>query len=103
MPGLQKTVAGSNVGKSSISGAISALEKYWLNRAYLHKDDLESQVTLQSDIHIRQFEEASKSNEPKRIEQAQMLKAIGTSSSGNPFPSQFQPCGLILSITLSGR
>jgi hypothetical protein len=87
MPGSQKTVAGSNVGKSSISGAISMLEKYWLNHAYLHKDDPESQVTLRSDIRIRQFEEASKSNEPKRIEQAQMLKAIGTSS-GNPFLSR---------------
>jgi hypothetical protein len=46
MPGSQKTVAGSNVCKSSISGAISVLEKYRLNRAYLHKNDLESQVTL---------------------------------------------------------
>ena len=33
MPGSQQTVAGSNVGKSSISGAISALEKYRLNHA----------------------------------------------------------------------
>ena len=80
MPGSQRTVAGSNVGKSSISGAISALEKYRLNRAYLHKDDPESQITLRSDVRIRQFEEVSKSNEPKRVEQAQMLKAIGTSS-----------------------
>ena len=48
----------------------------------MHKDDPELQITLQSDIHIRQFKEASKSNEPKRIEQAQMLKAIGTSSVG---------------------
>jgi hypothetical protein len=92
MPGSQKTVTGSNVGKSSISGAISALEKYRLNRAYLHKDDPESQITLRSDIRIRQFEEVSKSNEPKRIEQAQMLKAIGTSS-GNHFCRNFNPVG----------
>ena len=92
MPGSQKTVTGSNVGKSSISGAISALEKYRLNHAYLHKDDPESQITLRSDIRIRQFEEVSKSNEPKRIEQAQMLKAIGTSS-GNHFCRNFNPVG----------
>src|SRR5882762_10237148 len=68
MPGSQKTVTGSNVGKSSISGTLFALEKYRLNHAYLHKDDPESQITLRSDIRIRQFEEVSKSNEPKRIE-----------------------------------
>jgi hypothetical protein len=56
------------------------LEKSRLNHAYQHKDDSESQITLRSDIRIRQFEDASKSNEPKRIEHAQMLKAVGTSS-----------------------
>jgi hypothetical protein len=80
MPGSQRMVTGSNVGKSSISGAISALEKFRLNCTYQHKDDPKSQITLRSDICIRQFEDASKSNEPKRIEQAQMLKAVGTSS-----------------------
>jgi hypothetical protein len=78
--GSNTTLPGSNLGKSHISGVISALENHRLNHAYQHKEDSEAQITLRSDVRIRRFEEASKSNEPKRIEQAQALKAAGTSS-----------------------
>jgi hypothetical protein len=34
MPGCQQALTGLNVGKSSISGAMSALKKYQLNHTY---------------------------------------------------------------------
>jgi hypothetical protein len=82
--GSKETIPGTNLGKSHISGVISALENHRLNQAYLHKNDAEAQITLRSDIRIKRFEELAKSNEPKRYAQAQLLKAVGTSSGERP-------------------
>ncbi|KAI0073663.1 hypothetical protein K474DRAFT_1602967 [Panus rudis PR-1116 ss-1] len=71
---------GTTVGRSAISQAISALERHRSENAHLYKADREAQVPLRLDNRVRAFEEAAKHNEPKRIAQAQVLKASGTSA-----------------------
>jgi hypothetical protein len=78
--GAEKTIAGSNLGKAHIAQVTSALESWRLHHGYLYKDQPDAQVPLRSDIRVRTFERSAKHNEPKRIEQAQSLKAVGTSS-----------------------
>ncbi|KAJ7858249.1 hypothetical protein B0H14DRAFT_2224631, partial [Mycena olivaceomarginata] len=73
--GSNETIAGSSVGKSQISQVISALESYRLNSQHLHKDCPDTQIPLQSDARIRQFESAAKHDEPKRAEKAQITKS----------------------------
>jgi hypothetical protein len=50
----------------------------------LYKDNIEAQISLRSDNRIKVIEDASKRNEPKRIENSQALKAAGTSSGAHP-------------------
>lgn len=78
--GSKETIAGSNLGKSHISGVISALENYRVHHAYQHKDDPDAQTPLRNDARIKRFEKSAKQDEPKRVQQAQALKAVGTSS-----------------------
>ncbi|KAJ7637946.1 hypothetical protein DFH06DRAFT_1138595 [Mycena polygramma] len=75
-----ETIAGSSVGKSQISQVISALEQYRRDSQHLYKDCAEAQIPLRHDQRIRQFESASKKDEPKRAEKAQVTKAAGSSS-----------------------
>ncbi|CAK5262885.1 unnamed protein product [Mycena citricolor] len=75
--GSMETVAGSSVGKSHVSQVINALEQYRFNTAHLYKSCPEAQLGLRQDSRIRQFESASKHNEPKRAEKAQIIKAAG--------------------------
>ncbi|KAJ7676820.1 hypothetical protein DFH06DRAFT_1428669 [Mycena polygramma] len=77
--GSTETIAGSSVGRSQISGVISALESYRLNSQHLYPDCPEAQIPLRNDVRIRQFESASKHDEPKRAEKAQTTKAAGSS------------------------
>jgi hypothetical protein len=74
------TIPGSNVGKYSILGTISALENWWVNHHHLHKDCAEAQVSLWSDNRIRALESAARHDEPKQVDSLQTLKASGTSS-----------------------
>ncbi|GBE87700.1 hypothetical protein SCP_1103770 [Sparassis crispa] len=78
--GGTEVIAGSTVGKSHIAQVISALENWRCNNAYLYKNDPDAQMTLRSDLRIRNIETLSKHNEPKRIEKAQALKAVGSSA-----------------------
>lgn len=73
-------VPGSTIGSSSVSQAISALERWRTDNHHLYKDNPEAQIGLRSDNRVRVIEAASKRNEPSRIESSQALKAAGTSS-----------------------
>lgn len=79
-PGLSDTIPGSNVGKSVIQQAISALEDWRMSHHHLYLGVPEAQVRLRDDNRIRQIESAAKHDEPKRAESSQVLKASGTTS-----------------------
>ncbi|KAJ7761274.1 hypothetical protein DFH07DRAFT_771599 [Mycena maculata] len=66
--GSTETIAGSSVGKSQVSQVISALEQFRHDSQHLYKDCPEAQIPLRHDQRIRQFESASKKDEPKRAE-----------------------------------
>ncbi|KAI0073131.1 hypothetical protein K474DRAFT_261907 [Panus rudis PR-1116 ss-1] len=78
--GSDESLEGTTVGKSAIAQAISALESHRSENAHLYKADRDAQVPLRTDNRVRAFENAAKHNEPKRIEQAQVLKAAGTTA-----------------------
>ncbi|KAI0311846.1 hypothetical protein OF83DRAFT_1177189 [Amylostereum chailletii] len=73
-------IAGSTLGKSSISGMISALEKHRKTNAFRYRAIPEAQIKLRDDECIWTLEQSAAHNEPKRIDEAQVLKASGTSS-----------------------
>ncbi|KAG1833311.1 hypothetical protein EV424DRAFT_1364804 [Suillus variegatus] len=79
-PGSSDTIPGSNVGKSVIQQAISALEDWRMSHHHLYLGVPEAQVRLRDDNRIRQIESAAKHDEPKRAESSQVLKASGTTS-----------------------
>ncbi|KAF8525270.1 hypothetical protein BU17DRAFT_62960 [Hysterangium stoloniferum] len=72
-----KIKPGTNVGKSVIKGAISALESYRKRHQHLYPHIVGSQVKLRDDIRIREIEQAAAHNEPNRHEKSQTLKASG--------------------------
>ncbi|KAI0072908.1 hypothetical protein K474DRAFT_1711186 [Panus rudis PR-1116 ss-1] len=78
--GSDESLEGTTVGKSAIVQAISALESHRVENAHLYKADRDAQVPLRTDNCVRAFKNAAKHNEPKRIEQAQVLKAAGTTA-----------------------
>ncbi|KAG1726040.1 hypothetical protein EDD22DRAFT_961520 [Suillus occidentalis] len=79
-PGSSDTIPGSNVGKSVIQQAISALKDWRMSHHHLYLSVPEAQVQLRDDNRIRQIESAAKHDEPKRAESSQVLKASGTTS-----------------------
>ncbi|KAL6300578.1 hypothetical protein BKA93DRAFT_829023 [Sparassis latifolia] len=99
--GKNDTVAGSNVGKSHVSQVISALESWRRNNAYLYKEDPDAQVSLRSDIRVHTAESSAKHQEPKRIDKAQALKAVG--SSGDTYtPEELKRCSIWCLTDVSG-
>jgi hypothetical protein len=77
---LNETIAGSNVGRSVIQQAISALESWRMSNHHLYKSIPEAQIRLCDDNRIRVLESAAKHDEPKCAESLQTLKASGSSS-----------------------
>ena len=71
---------GTNLGKSHIIQAISALENVRKNTAHKYRQVVEAQLPLRQDMRISAFETSARRNEPKRIESAQNLKAEGSSA-----------------------
>ncbi|KAG1907694.1 uncharacterized protein F5891DRAFT_974358 [Suillus fuscotomentosus] len=78
--GSSDTIPGSNVGKSVIQQAISALEDWRMSHHHLYLGVPEAQVRLRDDNRIQKIESAAKHNELKRAESSQVLKASGTTS-----------------------
>lgn len=74
------SIPGTRVGGSVVVQAINALECYRLNNCHKWLDNKETQKPLRDDPRIRELEKSAKANEPRRIEQAQSLKASGTSA-----------------------
>ena len=85
MYGTKQEIPGSQVGRSTIQQAISALENVRLREQHLYLDDPDAQKPLRSDFRIQTAEKLAKENEPKRIQNAQALKAAGTSAGESPF------------------
>ncbi|GBE83165.1 hypothetical protein SCP_0502120 [Sparassis crispa] len=99
--GKNETITGSNVGKSHISQVINALESWRHNNAYLYKDDPDAQMSLCTDICICTAESLAKHQEPKCIEKAQALKAMG--SSGDTYtPDELKRCSIWCLMDVSG-
>ncbi|GBE80419.1 hypothetical protein SCP_0301340 [Sparassis crispa] len=99
--GKNETITGSNVGKSHISQVINTLESWRRNNAYLYKDAPDAQMSLRTDIRIRTAELSAKHQEPKHIEKAQALKAVG--SSGDTYtPDELKRCSIWCLTDVSG-
>ncbi|TFY79269.1 hypothetical protein EWM64_g4743 [Hericium alpestre] len=78
--GSKESIPGSSLGKSHIAGVISALEHRHFSDEYLYRDVPEAKRGLHLDKRIKDFEQFSCHNEPKRTHTVNALKASGTSS-----------------------
>ncbi|KZV95542.1 hypothetical protein EXIGLDRAFT_707084 [Exidia glandulosa HHB12029] len=77
--GTQSYLEGTSVGKETIIGDITALERLRLATQDQFPNDIEAHTKLRDDDRIRKIQAAAKHDEPKRIEKSQLLKASGTS------------------------
>jgi hypothetical protein len=77
-----REIPGTTLGPSAVSVLINALESYRRNHMHLniYEQCPEAHISLRTDIRIRTFEKAAKSNEPKRRREANTLKTLGASS-----------------------
>lgn len=67
------------MGVSTIKAVISALEYQRRKDAHLYPNDIEADKPLRKDDRIRKIEAAVKHNQPKKVAEAQSLKAAGSS------------------------
>jgi hypothetical protein len=82
--GSNEMIAGSSVGVSHVKGVVSALEFHRFHHQHEYPHDSAAQISLRSDSRITAFEKAVQHNEPKRADDAQVLKVAGSSSGACP-------------------
>ncbi len=77
---MGREISGTSVGKELIKQIISALQRYM--HAHQHEAEYfncpDTRTPLRSQDIVKMYETAACANEPKRIQEAHILKAKGT-------------------------